>query len=104
MTWFSRLYLPLAIVCGLAACTQSEKEQDASGLRSDLPLRDTRYLIEHRAELQTINSVCATWKQSQRPVGSWPSIVASNCNNAEGANEYIRSTEKRAEFQKEMGI
>lgn len=104
MACFPRLALPVALLCGLAACTQSEKEQDASGLRSDLPLRDTPYLIEHRTELQVVNSVCAAWKQSQRPVGSWPSVVVSNCNNAEGANEYIRSTEQRAKFRKEMGI
>ena len=104
MARFPRLALPLALVCGLGACTQSEKEQDASGLRSDLPLRDTQYLIAHRPELQTVNSVCAAWKQSQRPVGSWPSVIVSNCNNAEGANEYIRSTEQRAKFRKDMGI
>jgi len=104
MTRLQILALPLAAACGLVACTQSEEGQDASGLRSDLFLRDTQYLIAHRAELQTVNSVCVAWKQSQRPVGSWPSVVVSNCNNAEGANEFIRSTEQRAKFRKEMGI
>lgn len=98
------LALSLALSCSLIACTQSEKTQDAEGLRSDLPLRDTPYLIAHPAELQTFNSMCAAWKQSQRPVGSWPSAVVANCNNAEGANEYNRSTQQRAKFRKEMGV
>lgn len=104
MTIMPRSAIVILLLCGLAACTQSEKAQDGSELRSDLPLRDTKYLIDHPAELQTINSMCGTWKQSQRPPASWPSVVVSNCNNAEGANEYIRSTEERAKFRKEMGI
>lgn len=104
MAGLSRRAFHLAIVCSLAACTQSEKAQDGSELRSDLPLRDTQYLINHREELQTINSMCATWKQSQRPPSSWPAVVVSNCNNADGAAQFIRSTEERAKFRKEMGI
>ena len=104
MSRFQRLVIPFVFSCGLAACTQSEKGQDGSELRSDLPLRDTQYLIAHPVELQTIKSVCAAWKGSQRPPGSWPSVVVANCNNADSADQFNRSTEERAKFRKEMGI
>jgi hypothetical protein len=93
----------LAIIT-LASCSPSERQQTGDDLRSDMPLRDANYFMQHEQERAEMAGVCEKWKASQRPPTSWPSVVVSNCNNVDTANQLIQSKKDRNEFKKGMGI
>lgn len=93
----------LAIVA-LASCSPSERQQTGDDLRSDMPLRDPPYFVQHEQERVEMAGTCGKWKASQRPLASWPSVVVNNCNNVDTANQLIRSKKDRDEFKKGMGI
>lgn len=93
----------LAIVT-LVSCSPSERQQTGDDLRSDMPLRDATYLMQHEQERVEMAGICERWKASQRPPASWPSVVVSNCNNVDTANQLIQSKKDRDEFKKGMGI
>jgi hypothetical protein len=93
----------LAIIT-LASCSPSERQQTGDDLRSDMPLRDASYFMQHEQERAEMAGVCEKWKASQRPPASWPSVVVSNCNNVDTANQLIQSKKDRDEFKKGMGI
>jgi hypothetical protein len=93
----------LAIIT-LASCSPSERQQTGDDLRSDMPLRDASYFMQHEQERAEMAGVCEKWKASQRAPASWPSVVVSNCNNVDTANQLIQSKKDRDEFKKGMGI
>ena len=93
----------LAIIT-LASCSPSERQQTGDDLRSDMPPRDANYFMQHEQERAEMAGVCEKWKASQRPPASWPSVVVSNCNNVDTANQLIQSKKDRDEFKKGMGI
>lgn len=93
----------LAIIT-LASCSPSERQQTGDDLRSDMPLRDANYFMQHEQERAEMAGVCEKWKASQRPPASWPSVVVSNCNNVDTAHQLIQSKKDRDEFKKGMGI
>ncbi len=51
-----------------------------------------------------MDSVCTAWKGSQRPLTSWPAVVAENCNNIDSAKYQIIQKREREKFKKQMGI
>jgi hypothetical protein len=93
----------LAIIT-LASCSPSERQQTGDDLRSDMPLRNANYYLQHEQERAEMAGVCEKWKASQRSPASWPSVVVSNCNNVDTANQLIQSKKDRDEFKKGMGI
>lgn len=88
----------------LAACSKSEQQQSADGLRSDMQLHDAAYYVANDAARAEMQGVCDKWKASQRSPFSWPSVVVETCNNVASANEVIRQKKDREEFKKGMGI
>lgn len=96
-------FVSLAVVT-LASCSPSERQQTGDDLRSDMPLRDATYFTQHEQERVEMAGICEKWKASQRPPASWPSVVVSNCNNVDTANQLIQSKKDRDEFKKGMGI
>lgn len=91
-------------IFALASCSPSERQQTGDDLRSDMPLRDATYYTQHEQERVEMAVVCEKWKASQRPPASWPSVVVSNCNDVDTANQLIQSKKDRDEFKKGMGI
>src|SRR3546814_5405958 len=57
----------------LAACGTKESKSDESNLRSDMPLRSAKYLMQNKDELTEVDTICTAWKASQRPPLSWRS-------------------------------
>lgn len=94
----------VALLALVPGCSPSEQQQTGDGLRSDMPLRDATYYMEHQSEREEMQSVCQKWKASQRPPASWPSVVVSNCNNVDTSNQLLQSKKDREEFRKGMGL
>ena len=93
-----------ALVALASGCSPSEQRQTGDDLRSDMPLRDAPFYMQHDEERAEMAGVCEKWKASQRPPASWPSVVVNNCNNVETANQLIKSKQDRDEFKKGMGL
>lgn len=105
MLQMSRAVVVIGTIVALASgCSPSERQQSGDDLRSDMPLRDAAYYMQHEQQRAEISGVCAKWKASQRPPASWPSIVVNNCNNVETAQQLLRSKKDRDEFKKGMGL
>ena len=83
----------------LAACSPSGPQEPENGLRSDMPLRTTVYLVDHPQELAELKTICDRWKGSQQPPMSWPSVVVQNCNSSDAARTSLMN---RAENEKLM--
>jgi hypothetical protein len=98
----------LAIMVGAAAlvagCTPSEEAQTGNDLRSDIPLRSVDYFVAHEDEAAEMRGVCDRWKASQRPIGSWPSVVTTNCNNVGLAANRKLNNRENDKLKKQMGI
>lgn len=92
------------IVVLVSGCSPSERQQTGDDLRSDIPLRDATYLIQHERERVEMVGICEKWKASQRPPASWPAVVVNNCNNVDTANQLLQSKKDRDEFKKGMGV
>lgn len=88
----------------LAACSPSERQQAGDDLRSDMPLRDAAHYTQHEQERVEMAGICETWKSSQRPPASWPSVVVNNCNNVDTARQLLQSKKDQDEFKRGMGI
>lgn len=88
----------------LAACSPSERQQTGDDLRSDMPLREATYYVEHEEDRVEMAGICEKWKASQRPPASWPSVVVNNCNNVDTAKQILQSKKDLSEFKKGMGI
>lgn len=93
-----------ALLVLLSGCSPSEQKQTGDDLRSDMPLRDAHYFVDHESDRKEMSSICTKWKGSQRPITSWPSVVVSNCNNVDTANQLIQSKKDQDEFKRGMGI
>lgn len=94
----------VAIVALAAGCSPSERQQTGDDLRSDMPLRDAPFYMQHDQERAEMAGDCEKWKASQRPPASWPSVVVNNCNSVDLANQLLREKKDREEFKKGMGI
>ena len=88
----------------VAGCTPSEKSETGTDLRSDIPLRTVDYFMAHDAAAAEMRAVCEKWKASQRPIGAWPSVVASNCNNVGLAAGRKLNNSENDKLRKQMGI
>jgi hypothetical protein len=88
----------------LVACTPSENKQSGDDLRSDLPLRSIKYLADNPKAAEEIEAMCKQWKSSQRPISSWPAVVAENCNNANAARYRNIQAEQRENMKRQIGI
>lgn len=99
--FFAILGVAAALVAG---CTPSEKSETGADLRSDIPLRTVDYFVTHDAEAAEMRGVCEQWKASQRPIGAWPSVVASNCNNVGLAAARKLNNRENDKLRKQMGI
>lgn len=88
----------------LAACGTKESGSDQGNLRSDMPLRTAKYFMENQDDLAETDTVCATWKASQRPPASWPAVVVNNCNNVDAAKTLLRNKADTDRLRKEAGI
>lgn len=93
-----------AFVALVSGCSPSERQQTGDDLRSDMPLRDATYFMQHEQERNEMAGVCTKWKASQRPPASWPSVVVNNCNNLDTAIQLLQSKKDRDEFKKGMGL
>lgn len=93
-----------AIVVLVSGCSPSERQQTGDDLRSDIPLRDATYFMQHEQDRVKMADVCEKWKGSQRPPASWPAVVVSNCNSVDTANQLLQSKKDRDEFKKGMGL
>ena len=87
-----------------AGCSQSEETQAGDALRSDISLKSAQYLLDHPDEAAELKLVCDQWKASQRPLGSWPSVVTENCNNENTARSLRARREQREHMKQQMGI
>ena len=94
----------LALMALASGCSPSEKQQTGDDLRSDMPLRDATYYMENKGEREEMQGICQKWKASQRPPASWPSVIVSNCNSVDTANQLQQSKKDREEFRKGMGL
>ena len=88
----------------LPACTPTEKAHNGDALRSDTPLRSTKYFVENDRDREEMDAVCTAWKGSQRPITSWPAVVTENCNNMDSAKYQIIQKREREKFKRQMGI
>jgi hypothetical protein len=88
----------------LAACGTKESGSDQGNLRSDMPLRTAKYFMDNQDELAEADTVCTTWKASQRPPASWPAVVVNNCTNMEAAKTLLRNKADTDRLRKEAGI
>lgn len=88
----------------LAACGTKEEGKSQDNLRSDMPLRSAKYLMDHKDELAEIDAICTAWKASQRPPLSWPAVVVNNCNNADTARTLLLNKAETDKLRKEAGI
>lgn len=100
----ARAIVIATIVALASGCSPSERQQTGDDLRSDMPLRDATYYVQHEQQRMEMSGVCEKWKASQRPPASWPSVVVNNCNNVETAKQLLQSKKDRAEFKKGMGL
>jgi len=94
----------VAIVALASGCSPSERQQTGDDLRSDMPLRDANFYMQHDRERTEMAGVCEKWKASQRPPASWPSVVVNNCNNLDTADQLLQSKKDQDEFKKGMGL
>lgn len=92
------------IILALAACGTKESGSDQGELRSDMPLRTVKYYAAHQGELAETDTICTTWKASQRPPATWPTVVVSNCNNVDAAKTLLRNKADTDKLRKEAGI
>ncbi len=88
----------------LAACGTKEFKTDESKLRSDMPLRSTKYFMQNKGEMATVDSICTAWKASQRPPMSWPAVVVNNCNNVDAAKTLLLNKTETDKLRREAGI
>lgn len=102
----TKLFRDCVVVLALvgAGCSQSAEKQNGDTLQSDIPLRSAQYLFDHPDEAAELKLVCDQWKASQRPVQSWPSVVAENCNNENSARFRRIQRSQREDMRKQMGI
>lgn len=85
------------LLLALAGCGSNKTAAPDDELRSDMPARTVSYYVANNAEMREMDAVCGTWKASQRPIATWPSVVFQNCNNVNGAKQ---SLSRRAENDK----
>ena len=88
----------------LSACSQSEQTQSGEALQSDLPLRSVEYLMSHAEDAAAVQAMCSNWKNSQRPVTSWPSVVTENCSNKDTVRMLKIEDERRQKLKRQAGI
>lgn len=88
----------------LAACGSADEKASGPALQSDMPLRSVSYFMENTTDADKMAALCEQWEGSQRPIASWPSVVASNCGNVGQAKYQIQERAQREKRNKQMGI
>jgi|AntDeeMinimDraft_5_1070356.scaffolds.fasta_scaffold41804_2 hypothetical protein len=85
------------LLLALVGCGSNTTSAPDNELRSDMPARTVGYYVANNAEMREMDAICDTWKASQRPVATWPSVIFQNCNNVDGAKQ---SLSRRADTDK----